>query len=389
MTTRRRFVQVLGARALSPLVLLVGAARAESTAWKFDGTGVVPAVDAARFSDNANWTAGAPSGEPSGASWTVEMTGAEGSRFVSLDAAATVAYLSGTFKATGRVYLYGDNPLTFDNGTDRARVGAICLYAPIRVAHDLMARTDMNFCGDVSGGTLTISGDRVRHRLDCYAPAEGGDRQNFGPTGTWNLGSGSLIVQAPTGSTSGETGTWSQTAGSPFIFRTGAAHPIPVGARVQGEGLASGTFVKRVFTDAIAELSQPVSTTVEGNALAFAPIVQKAHQRIKTFRRGGNALNDRLCLQKARVEDDLRVEADRVTSTSDTAAYLTRRTGSHMPVASTRRPMLARPKSFVVEAVWMGTSMRASPSVRTRSRYVLSMSSRIESVISPTTETCW
>ena len=319
MTTRRRFVQVLGARALSPLVLLVGAARAESTAWKFDGTDDVPAVDAARFSDAANWTAGVPSG----ASWTVAMTGAAGSRFVSLDVDATVASLSGTFAETGRVYLYGDRPLTFDNGTARARVGAVCLYAPVRVARDLMALTDMNFCGDVSGGTLTVSGDRVRHRLDCYAPAEGGDRRNFGPVGVWYLGSGSLIVQAPTGSTSGETGAWSQTAGSPFVFRTGAAHPIPVGARVQGDGLVPGTFVKRVFTDAIVELSQPVSTTVEGNALAFAPIVQNAHQRIQTLRRGGNALNDRLCLQKARAEDDLRVEADRVTSTSDTAVYLT------------------------------------------------------------------
>ena len=77
MTTRRRFVQVLGARALSPLVLLVGAARAESTAWKFDGTGDMPAVDAARFSDAANWTAGVPSG----ASWTVAMTGAAESPF--------------------------------------------------------------------------------------------------------------------------------------------------------------------------------------------------------------------------------------------------------------------------------------------------------------------
>lgn len=238
MTTRMHFVQTFAVRALPSLALLVGAARAESTAWKFDGTGDVPAADAARFSDAANWTAGVPAG----ASWTAAMTGAVGSRFVSLDADATVASLSGTFAATGRVYLYGDHRLTFDNGTARARVGAVCLYAPVHVTRDLMALTDANFCGDVSGGTLTVSGDRVRHRLDCYAPAAGGDRRDFGPVGVWCLGSGGLIVQAPTGSTSGETGTWSQTAGSPFVFRTEAAHPIPVGTQVQGRARLSSAF---------------------------------------------------------------------------------------------------------------------------------------------------
>lgn len=311
---QRKFV---GGRSVALILMGVASsmAFAETTAWKFVATGTVPSADAARFSDSGNWTAGAPNGS----TWTAELTGAEGIRYVFLDKDIALAKLTGTFASGNVVSLYGDHLLTMDNGASRADIRRIRLYAPVQVAYDLLAATDANFCGDIGGGTFTVSGDRVRHRLDLYANAAGGERLNPGVTERWYFGSGSLFIHAPIGSSEEVTGQWDQTAGSPFVFRTGEAHPIPVGTLVRGAGVREGTFVKRIFSDSAAELSQPVDETLSSNTLTFDPIVQKVVQRIATFVRGAAAPADMLMIQKSRAEDDLRIEVEKLTANQDGA----------------------------------------------------------------------
>ena len=337
--------------ALLLLGLASGMAPAETTAWKFDVTGTVPSADAARFSDSGNWTAGVPDGS----TWTADLTGAEGSRYILLDRDITLAKLTGTFASGNVVSLYGDHRLTMDNGTSRADIRKIRLYAPVSVARDLLAGTDANFCGDIGGGTFTVSGDRVRHRLDLYANVAGGERQNPGVTDRLYFGAGSLIIHAPVGSSDEVTGLWDQTAGSPFVFRTGEAHPIPVGTLVRGSGVREGTFVKRIFSDSVVELSYPVEETLSSNSLAFDLIAQRVVQRIATFVRGGAAQADTLMIQKSRAEDDVRIEVGNLIANQDGAflsldvessAYLP---GTLVLHDAATRPLMLRLKTCSLE----------------------------------------
>ncbi len=154
---------------------------------------------------------------------------------------------------------------------------------------------------------FTPASGYIAHRLDKFASSSNplrtddiviaGSRQH-------NPGSGSVQVFAPQGSDAC-TGEWTLTEGSPYATRVSStAHALSAGTVVSCDGaLPPGTFLKRIFSNSLIELSEPAT---EGGAktLSFAAFTPEARINVNTFSRIGEGATD-FALFKYRPQDTL------------------------------------------------------------------------------------
>jgi hypothetical protein len=223
--------------------------------------------------------------------------------FVKLNSDVTVSSLSGFYK----LVLFGDGKMTVSKiNAEYARLQNFSLYTDIVIPSGVNAESYdyIVFCGDMTvGGYMRFIGNTL-FRGDLYANSSETVRRSPWKVSDLNMSGNYVWYFAPRGS--GEVrGIWRQVKGSAYLFPVGANAFLAPGAAVSGEGIASDTFLKRIFPDGSIELSKPVTSTHAENEVVFAafdPVFEQVH---KTWRCTGT--NGRVGLVKYREKDEARL----------------------------------------------------------------------------------
>ena len=329
--------------------LAAPAVRAETAQWiintstsaaerTFDG--------AADWFDAGNWTNGfIASGAGVRADFWTEGSNwdSSGIRYVKVDRNLTVGTIrrwwkntrvQSTFDSNRRVVLMGDNTLTLDGGN-----GAVSLMQGVAVYGNIVVAAEsgrpkfylVDFCGPFENNSAYAPYfscqkndeivQRSRFRRDLWADGTSEGITNFAPTAVQMEYSSMICFYAPEGS-DGVGGTWRLTEGSPLAYRVGDAHAISAGTVVTGDGVPEGAYVKRIYSDAIMELSAPATATSDegGTALAFAAFRPKAYQRIDSYSTlsHGGSYRFGFWPQRHSAEDEMTVELFDLKATSGT-----------------------------------------------------------------------
>lgn len=206
-------------------------------------------------------------------------------------------------------YVISDSTITLNSSSRNPFLNGVRLYAGLS-APNASGNAHFNscfLCGDVSMNFMSVSSGTVHHRLDLYANAAGETRVNPLSVTTYRNSWGAFRVYAPQSSSTNVVGRWTRKAGSAYISRTGGKHVISAGTLVHGTGISEGTFVKRVFSDELVELSDPATADVDDGELTFDAFTPNVTVRVNEIGRQNNS-TDNIRLMKYREEDSLRCE---------------------------------------------------------------------------------
>lgn len=293
---------------------LAAACAAVFTASAADGTWVSRAdvgtsvANFAVWSDAANWEGGTI---PSSLDDTATLDAAA-NRYIRFGGEFALKELKNSLSADAAV-LVGDDALTLSAAGD---LMGVCLYSPWKrnggTASLYAGLWNAWICGDCSElHYRTLLKDTVRFGYDRYASAAGGTRTNGpipGGSSLYLSGGARVWLTAPRGTAETRTATFAQTAGSPFLVAVGDHETLPVGTAVTGAGIPDGTWLKRIFPDGSIELSSAATTTVDANALAFAPLAVAVTQTLGEILGFNAAGGLTLGFQKYGSADAFRVE---------------------------------------------------------------------------------
>ena len=241
---------------------------------------LVANADSARFlSANAGATVDVAANYLLLANWNGEVVGNAAGRDVTFDARATYGFVElnddisvGAFSGFNNLVLFGDRTITVTaNGQTYVRIQKAHMYADIAVPSgvNMESYDSLSICGDVSVSGYSRYVGNTMFRADLYAKSSDCVRTTPWRTGDLNMSGNYVWYYAPRGS-GAVSGTWSQTDGSPYLFPVDATAALPVGTLVTGNGIQSGSFLKRIFPDGSIELSKPVTTTAAANEVTFA-----------------------------------------------------------------------------------------------------------------------
>ncbi len=261
------------------------------------------------WSDAGNWHEGAaPSATGDGAYLTNALSAPI---YVKAAGGFSISWLQGVAGAitdtTACPYVISDSGVTLNSSSRNPFLNGVRLYADLS-APNATGNAHFNscfLCGDVSMNFMSVSAGTVYHRLDLYANAAGETRANPLSVNTYRNSWGAFRIVAPEGSTTNVVGQWSRKALSPYIVRTGDKHVISAGTLVHGTGIEDGTFVKRVFSDGLVELSRNATMDVTGGDLTFDAFTANVTVRVAEIGRQ-NSSTDNIQLLKYREEDVLR-----------------------------------------------------------------------------------
>ena len=273
-------------------------------------SGIGEAIDTpALWSESENWRDGTvPSATGDGAYLTNALAAP---LFIKMQDAVSISWLKGI---AGQItdeticpYVLADSGLTLNASSRDPYLAGIRLYGDFR-APNAAGAAHMNscfICGDVSMNFMSVSSGTVWHRLDLYAKAAGETRTNPLSISAYRNSWGAFRVVAPEGSPTNVIGRWTRRAQSPYIVRTGATHAISAGTLVHGTGIDEGTFVKRIFSDSLVELSQTATADVDDGELTFDAFTPDVTISIGNIGRQNNSTSN-IQLLKYRKEDGLR-----------------------------------------------------------------------------------
>ncbi len=281
--------------------------------WNNANSGNTPAT-AYDWSDPDNWSLGTVPGDHD----SVKFPTGGGMRYVKMPSTVTV---EGVRQGSANVVLIGDTFVLSSDGSTRPYLGnSVWLYADLVVGTASLPSSLVPYQStcSIAGRIISTHHDVVSasgttvHRMDRYATSSNPVRTDdidIPSSNSIHPGSGSVTFYAPQGADAC-TGDWAQTAGSPYLSRvSGTAHPLAVGTVVSGDGIPAGTWLKRVYSDSLIELSAAAETTSASNALAFAAFTPDVRVHVPKFVRQGITTTD-FKLYKYRDEDTFRFEVD-------------------------------------------------------------------------------
>ena len=290
--------------------------------WR-DGVGT-SVTTAAEWFDAENWQGGNVA--QTAADWAL-LTSKAGRLFVHADRALALgklnAYRGGltnnsmTTNDSYQVYFISDHGVSIPNkpSDNKSMISQVRLYADLSVSSASGAYCDtLLMCGDMDNAAPAVFNTGFTHHLDLYANTSDEVRVNPGSTNYFKQSYGPPTWYAPQGSSVAVVGQWSQTAGSRYLFRTGAAHVLCAGTLVHGDGIPQGAFLKRIFNDGTIEISESATQTIASNSVTFDPFSPKVRQFIMTYAAdAGNSSGETSYACKHRAEDEFTMEIGEMT----------------------------------------------------------------------------
>ena len=298
------------------IVLSAGVLNGATGEWELrDGVGASP-ENAATWADAANWKGGfIPLAAADGVYITNRLSAP---LYVKAGDPLSISWINGASGAVDKdsavPFIIADEGVVLNVSSRNPAFSGVRLYADLHAPHASGAAHFCNgfLCGDVQMNFLSVPDGILHHRLDLYANNAGEVRDNALSLQSYRNSWGAFRIYAPQSSPVDIEGVWAQTAGSAYLRRVGEAHALSVGTIVRGAGIKEGTFLKRVFTDGLIELSEAVETTfAEGNTLVFEAFTPDVTLRIGTIYRQ-NTSTDNVRLMKCRKEDSLRCLVDSI-----------------------------------------------------------------------------
>lgn len=292
----------------------VGVACAFTTnTWTNANSGNTPAT-AYDWSDPDNWSLDTAPADYD----TVKFPTSGGMRYIKMPSTVTV---EGVRQGHANIVLIGDTFVLSSEGTTRPNLGSyIKLFADLVVGSETLpsSQTPYQAYCSIAGRIIATHHNVIssygitEHRMDWYATSSNPVRTDdidVASDHTLHPGSGNVAYYAPQGADAC-TGGWAQTAGSPYLSRVSApAHALAVGTVVSGDGIPAGTWLKRVFSDSLIELSAVAETSSASNVLSFAAFTPDVRIHVPKFDRQGSTATD-FKLYKYRDEDSFRFEMD-------------------------------------------------------------------------------
>ena len=321
------------------IVITLTASAADCNLVWNDGVGTSVA-NAAEWFDASNWQGGNIA--QSAADWAF-LTNKSGRLFVHADRALTLgklnAYRGGltnngmTTNDAYQVYFISDHGVSipYVPSDGKSMISQVRLYADLTLSSGEGAYCDsILLCGDMDNAVPAAFNTALTHHLDLYANAAGEERVNSGTTNSFRQSWGSPTWYAPQGASADVVGQWSQTAGSRYLIRTGAAHVLCAGTLVHGDGIPSGAFLKRIFDGGTIEISQPATQTIAGNSITFDAFSPKVSQFIATYNAdAGGSSGETSYACKHRAEDEFTMEIGRITLTAAKNRRFATKAGCH------------------------------------------------------------
>ena len=279
-----------------------GASIAEATDWKDGG-----------------WQGGAV---PGGENWSaVFLTNATGVSYVKVSEPLTLNSFKTRKYKTGdadQVVLVSDSGITITAPSEYSTFNGGRIFADItgggtgRIGYTY----PMELNGRLAAVELVMANELLCMRLDHFARSSSPLRDNDLVLNSIYRGSGYFTVAGPRKGAAHQ-GEWLVTAGSPYVSRTGATPKIAAGAIVSCEDVfPAGTFVKRIFSDNLIELSQAAASTCQSGrkTLSFAAITPKTVIRIPELKMITYS-RTYVSFGKHEEDDDFRVETDSLYAT--------------------------------------------------------------------------
>lgn len=286
-------------------VMATFAARAVDVATMKPEVGGATPSTAADYLLESNWEGGLV-----GSADGCKVTITNGAVYFACGRPITVGSLNG-----GGASLLTDATLTLgsNGGGTFPKLERANFYAPVQITKYSEIGWLTTFCGDVTAAsTLRFVGTGA-FRADRYANDTNPDRTNPWPTGEYLLAACDLEFYAPP-RTEAVTGDWRLTANSPFAMCVGTSPTLAVGTSVTGEGIADGTFLRRVFPDGSIELSQAAQKSADAETLTFAAFRPILRQTIGAWRAFG--ADGRLQARQYGMDDGLEIVVQTVADAS-------------------------------------------------------------------------
>jgi len=276
--------------------------------------------EAADYNQSANWNGGiVPNSETTDYAANFD-TGAQDDSFkgfVKSDVAVRVHGMTASGVRSGRyvpaLAYVSDQPLALEPSSGLSY--GMYFYCPI--AHATAGAPyfmGCDICGSVTG-TLHPIGYGFRHRLDLYADHAGGTRADYEASKV-DCNDSQFSIVPPDTSLEDVTGVWATTAGSRYLARISHEGALPVGTIVTGDGIPSGTFLKRIFPDGSIELSQAATATAGGVSLTFAKMTANVTEHLTMFSQNTQGKISFLTGRKLE-SDSVTVEVDSLFSYSE------------------------------------------------------------------------
>ena len=290
--------------------------------WNYrDGVGA-SAANMAAWSEPGNWLTDVADGVDDFADFSTNGVVYAGTRFVRMPDSLTLHSLTGYSGAVDD-FLSPATRLVLVGGTLELAASSTAGLRHAQMFADVLNPNNSYLQNVAVCGTfdldhrLTCSGYTYQHRTDLYAKDTSSVRANFTTTNeVYTGGDSNFRVFAPVTTRSAQTGTWRCSDGSAIIVRTaGDAHPITAGTTLHGAGIPDGAFVRRVFSNAVVEMSTPATADAEG-VVTFDAFAPSLCHRIHKYIRAGVKVGDDVTVFKSAAADPARLEFDVVTPIS-------------------------------------------------------------------------
>ncbi len=279
----------------------------ETNTWSCETVGNTP-LTALDWSDAGNWALG----HVPAAGDCVKWNKPDGVQYVRLPDALTVNQLNGANPAK-TIFIGESLSIQSGNGGNGGKLSYGTLYADMSQLAGGTGCLMANVAGRISAlaGSITLTGGWLNHRLDYYATSGDAVRTDDLSVGAdYAIIPGDAHFAVYAAGAEASSSAWTLTEGSPYVaLKDASAGYVAVGAAVTGEGVPAGTWVRRRFSNALLELSQPATATIDSSALSFSAFHPDARLHVTNFQRlgyDGSAIK----LGRRMAADSLRFEID-------------------------------------------------------------------------------
>ena len=277
------------------------------TPYVWSGGSTVGGISSAKeFADGANWTGGS---YPNTADAAVDVTSSGSGGFLSLYGANV---LLKSLKGSDTV-LFGDKELSLSNANGNPAVTAVRFCIPVRVLGGTASFSGETWVSDCFQATslYSISGLLRFCDYSWIPPVEDGVRV-YGKIQTALEYYGEFKFYSPRAA----SGSYSFTLTEGSCFAKGKVgyavyEKCSAGQAVSGTGIDEDTYVKRILSSTLIELSKPATASVESSTLTFASQTVKAIRQFGTLGHNGSTDHGtRICINRNSESEDYAVEVD-------------------------------------------------------------------------------
>jgi hypothetical protein len=176
-----------------------------------------------------------------------------------------------------------------------------------------------------SGSKVTLSVGSIAHRADLYANNSNPLRERDLDIDYVYQGTGNMRFTAPRSRAADTNGVWRYTSGARFIERVSGvdATTLAVGCPVEGPGIQSGTFLKRIFAYNWIELSQPTTSASSpgGETVTFRAFFPRSRNYIRLQQANNGHQSNGIYLSQYAQNDDYRLDIAKLEISKGDGTY--------------------------------------------------------------------